>query len=235
MDSSISGYHKKASNYPTLLSVSIAKSKQNPKLPAHLFSNSMLASGTPQNRLNTANNGAKSSFSTLSKVRSNDRLLTAPVPLRPFDLRNANQNSETPKFPTTPEKLFELLPSLPDWTRQEMLKFPCIYFISTQSKQDCPNFDDIEDDYNYKIGDDFFYRYEIMDNLGKGTFGRVVKAFDHLEKKPIALKIIKNKQRYYDQALIEVELLEFFNAKSSNFIVKIENNFVFRRHMVYSK
>ena len=40
-------------------------------------------------------------------------------------------------------------------------------------------------------GDHIGYRYEILEELGKGAFGRVLKAFDHKDKEEIALKILK--------------------------------------------
>lgn len=41
------------------------------------------------------------------------------------------------------------------------------------------------------------YRYEILKKLGKGSFGIVLKVFDHKAKETVALKILKNKKRLY--------------------------------------
>ena len=41
------------------------------------------------------------------------------------------------------------------------------------------------------------YRYEVVKKLGKGSFGIVLKAFDHKNKEFVALKILKNKKRLY--------------------------------------
>jgi len=38
-----------------------------------------------------------------------------------------------------------------------------------------------------------------------------VKAFDHNDQEPVAIKIIKNKKPFLNQAQIEVKLLELMN------------------------
>ena len=45
------------------------------------------------------------------------------------------------------------------------------------------------------MGDQMVYRYEVMEVLGKGSFGQVVKAYDHKTHSYIAIKIIRNKKR----------------------------------------
>ena len=40
------------------------------------------------------------------------------------------------------------------------------------------------------------YRYEAFEVIGKGSFGQVVKCYDHKTDKMVAVKIIRNKKRY---------------------------------------
>jgi len=40
---------------------------------------------------------------------------------------------------------------------------------------------------------------------------QVVKAYDHIDQEPVAIKIIKNKKPFLNQAQIEVKLLELMN------------------------
>jgi dual specificity tyrosine-phosphorylation-regulated kinase 2/3/4 len=43
------------------------------------------------------------------------------------------------------------------------------------------------------------YRYEIIDFLGKGSFGQVVKCYDHKTGQSLAVKVIRNKKRFHHQ------------------------------------
>jgi dual specificity tyrosine-phosphorylation-regulated kinase 2/3/4 len=45
------------------------------------------------------------------------------------------------------------------------------------------------------MNDHIAYRYEILALIGKGSYGQVLKVFDHKNKEEIALKIIKNKTK----------------------------------------
>lgn len=61
----------------------------------------------------------------------------------------------------------------------------------------------------------FINFYSFFFVLGKGSFGQVVKAYDHEEQVHVAIKIIKNKKPFLNQAQIEVKLLEMMNRADS--------------------
>ena len=69
-------------------------------------------------------------------------------------------------------------------------------------------FDDERGDYTIVIGDHLAYRYEVVDILGKGSFGQVVRCIDHKTGALVAIKIIRNKKRFHQQALVEVKILQ---------------------------
>ncbi|KAF0296529.1 Serine/threonine-protein kinase minibrain [Amphibalanus amphitrite] len=95
-------------------------------------------------------------------------------------------------------------------------------------------FDDDNHDYVIKNGEKFQDRYEIDSLIGKGSFGQVVKAYDHEEQCHVAIKIIKNKKCFLDQAQIEVRLLEMMNradAENQYYIVRLRRHFVWRSHL----
>uniref|UniRef100_A0A8D3AXI3 dual-specificity kinase n=1 Tax=Scophthalmus maximus TaxID=52904 RepID=A0A8D3AXI3_SCOMX len=66
----------------------------------------------------------------------------------------------------------------------------------------------------YKTGDILVDRYEIVDTLGEGTFGKVVQCLDHGRRgSQIALKIIKNQEKYREAAKLEINVLEKISEK----------------------
>lgn len=69
-------------------------------------------------------------------------------------------------------------------------------------------YDDERGDYNIIVGDHLAYRYEVVDILGKGSFGQVVRCIDHKNGGLCAVKIIRNKKRFHQQALVEVNILQ---------------------------
>lgn len=95
-------------------------------------------------------------------------------------------------------------------------------------------YDDEYYDYIVKSGEKFLDRYEIDSLIGKGSFGQVVKAFDAEEQEYVAIKIIKNKRPFLQQAQIEVRLLELMNQHEnelSAYIVKLKGHFMHRNHL----
>ncbi|XP_028668945.1 dual specificity protein kinase CLK4b isoform X2 [Erpetoichthys calabaricus] len=73
--------------------------------------------------------------------------------------------------------------------------------------------DDEEGHLIYHSGDMLRARYEIVCTLGEGAFGKVVECIDHNKGGArVALKIIKNVDRYRDAARSEVEVLEKITA-----------------------
>ncbi len=57
-------------------------------------------------------------------------------------------------------------------------------------------------------------RYLILDILGQGTFGQVVKCQNMKTHEVVAVKVVKNKPAYFNQSMMEVTILELvcFNA-----------------------
>ncbi|KAI1160361.1 hypothetical protein F5B18DRAFT_513504 [Nemania serpens] len=129
----------------------------------------------------------------------------------------------------------------------EIMDYPDIYFCGTQNANKIvgdvhtskPNFgyDDERGDYSIIMGDHLSYRYEIVDVLGKGSFGQVVRCIDHKTGGLVAVKIIRNKKRFHQQALVEVNILKKlreWDPKNKHSMVNFTQSFYFRGHLCIS-
>jgi dual specificity tyrosine-phosphorylation-regulated kinase 2/3/4 len=58
-------------------------------------------------------------------------------------------------------------------------------------------FDDEEGYYRVQAGDHIAYRYQLIEIIGKGAFGQVIKCMDHKHKELVAIKLVKNQKKYY--------------------------------------
>ncbi|XP_069074535.1 dual specificity protein kinase CLK2 isoform X1 [Pleurodeles waltl] len=98
--------------------------------------------------------------------------------------------------------------------------------------------DDVEGHLIYHIGDWLQERYEIVSTLGEGTFGRVVECIDHRRGGArIALKVIKNVEKYKEAARLEINVLDKINERdpeSKHFCVQMLDWFDYHGHMCIS-
>ncbi|KAF7552206.1 hypothetical protein G7046_g7480 [Stylonectria norvegica] len=133
------------------------------------------------------------------------------------------------------------------YERGEIVDYTDVYFCGTQNahkvvgdmQSDTPNFgyDDERGDYTIVPGDHLSYRYEIIDILGKGSFGQVVRCIDHRTGGLVAIKIIRNKKRFHQQALVEVNILQKlreWDPKNKHSMVNFTQSFYFRGHLCIS-
>ncbi|CAH8555555.1 unnamed protein product [Schistosoma turkestanicum] len=92
-----------------------------------------------------------------------------------------------------------------------------------------------------RIGDVWCNRYKILALIGKGTFGQVVRAFDELTGEEVAIKVIKNKRSFVQQAEVEIKLLREMSIFQSNeqlaadvganYIVNLKGHFSYHGHL----
>ncbi|GAV07082.1 hypothetical protein RvY_16964-2 [Ramazzottius varieornatus] len=95
-------------------------------------------------------------------------------------------------------------------------------------------YDDVNHDYVICVGERFLDRYEVHGLIGKGSFGQVVKAYDHVEQTFVAIKIIKNKKPFFMQAQVEVKLLQLMKCHEGDVkygIVSLKCDFMWRSHL----
>ena len=96
------------------------------------------------------------------------------------------------------------------------------------------NFNDEEGDYIINIGTHLNYRYEVIECLGKGSFGEAIKCYDHKNKDLVCIKIINSQKKFQKQALIEIKILSeisTYDINNDTNNVKFYNYFIFRSHI----
>ncbi|CAN9239663.1 unnamed protein product [Alternaria alternata] len=131
--------------------------------------------------------------------------------------------------------------------RGEIIDYKEVYFCGTKNAKkhvgdlnaQTANFgyDDERGDYNIVLGDHLAYRYEVVDVLGKGSFGQVVRCVDHKTGGLEAIKIIRNKKRFHQQALVEVNILQKlreWDPDNKHSMINFTQSFYFRGHLCIS-
>ncbi|KAI9644072.1 serine/threonine protein kinase, CMGC, dual-specificity [Ciborinia camelliae] len=160
---------------------------------------------------------------------------------------DALRKRATPKDRANPQQALKLVSHLNIYEKGEIVDYKDIYFCGTASaakhvgqlQSDAANFgyDDDRGDYQIATGDHLSYRYEIIDVLGKGSFGQVVRCIDHKTGGLVAIKIIRNKKRFHQQALVEVNILQKlreWDPKNKHSMVNFVQSFYFRGHLCIS-
>lgn len=95
-------------------------------------------------------------------------------------------------------------------------------------------YDDENGNYIVQINEELASRYIVQESLGKGSFGVVVKAYDTYKGELVAVKVIKNKAQFYEQAKVEIAILTDLQQKdrSQEFnVVQMKHYFEWRNHL----
>ncbi|GFR49286.1 hypothetical protein Agub_g11295 [Astrephomene gubernaculifera] len=100
--------------------------------------------------------------------------------------------------------------------------------------------DDKDGHFQYELGDNLSSRYKILSKMGEGTFGRVLECWDRKREDYVAIKIVRNIDKYRHAAMIELEVLntlEKNDPSGQNHCVALREWFDYRGHvcMVFEK
>ncbi|CAD6227214.1 GSCOCG00006021001-RA-CDS [Cotesia congregata] len=210
------------------------RNKNNPiaheKLPS--LSNSKTSRDTTDN-----NNG---NHSASNNIHNN-------VPLHDPLNTSVHVDAYGRRLPMTPQEATKYYGSrLTEYERTEIEKYSEIWYLGLSACKihgedgaENSGYDDDTGSYHKIPHDHISYRYEILEVIGKGSFGQVIRALDHKTGQHIAIKIIRNKKRFHHQALIEVRILDHLRKKdldadSQHNVIHMLEYFYFRNHLCIS-
>ncbi|XP_074050707.1 dual specificity tyrosine-phosphorylation-regulated kinase 4 isoform X3 [Macrotis lagotis] len=227
--------HKKTSTNITSLPHLASHGKKNvasgSKIPPQdnnlpLINNKgLLKDNQRHNQVPTSDLRASSSISTQSQnFKSEDSMTPHKLPL------------------TASEALKYFKNQLSVYEQNEVLGYTELWFLGLEAqklevlpeKHSKTSFDDEHGSYIKVLHDHIAYRYEVLEMIGKGSFGQVAKCLDHKKNELVALKIIRNKKRFHHQALVELKILEFLRRKDKDNtynVVHMKDFFYFRNHL----
>lgn len=150
---------------------------------------------------------------------------------------------EKPKpLVASPKQVMHLyMCKLTPYEHHEIFNYPQIYFIGANAKKRPglvgPNNSDYDNEHGSYIHiphDHVAYRYEVLKIIGKGSFGQVVKAYDHKTHEHVALKMVRNEKRFHRQAQEEIRILQHLRKQDKDNtmnIIHMFDFFTFRNHM----
>ncbi|KAJ8669992.1 hypothetical protein QAD02_001251, partial [Eretmocerus hayati] len=166
----------------------------------------------------------------------------------PYNTNSSHTDGYGLRLPMTPEQATKYYGTkLTEFERAEIEKYSEIWYLGLsackihgeEGATQNGGYDDDNGSYNKVLHDHISYRYEILEVIGKGSFGQVIRALDHKTGQHIAIKIIRNKKRFHHQALIEVKILDHLRKKdkeanSSHNVIHMLEYFYFRNHLCIS-
>lgn len=180
-------------------------------------------------------------FSDLSSYDRRLRSETLPL-IEDSNESTMSTDSCIKPVPATPDHVVKLYADkLTKYELSEIFSYPEVYFIGADAKKRKPvygsnncNFDSDQGTYIHVPHDHIAYRYEVIKVIGKGSFGQVIKAYDHKNLEHIALKMVRNEKRFHRQATEEVRILEVLRKKDKDNtmnVIHMYDHFTFRKHM----
>ncbi|EDK45241.1 hypothetical protein LELG_03420 [Lodderomyces elongisporus NRRL YB-4239] len=150
-----------------------------------------------------------------------------------FTTKMAKKKQRTSSLPQLPQVkcFYNKLPN------NYILQTPKLGNIKTNVipfQNNLPPCDDENGHYIIKINDNFANRFVILKLLGQGTFGKVVECYDKVNREHVAIKIIRNIQKYRDAAKIELRILSTlkkFDNANKNHCIHLRECFDYRGHI----
>jgi dual specificity tyrosine-phosphorylation-regulated kinase 2/3/4 len=162
-------------------------------------------------------------------------------------IENVDQSSPLYRGLSGREALATNRSNLTKYEQVEIVHYDTVYYVGKYSSKQqnlhqnsmtsngikaC--FTDCSGGYCTSTGDHICYRYEIVKQIGSGSFGTVYKCKDHRLQKFVAIKVCFNQQKMTNHARHESSVLAHIqqdNSRKAFGIAKMLDHFRFRGHM----
>ncbi|CAO4374407.1 unnamed protein product [Caenorhabditis nigoni] len=201
------------------------------------------------------NKHLSASHSTLNTASTHDSMMHTKIPKSPSNEslsrshtsssggsqggHNSNSGSNSGFRPEDAVQTFgaKLVP----YEKNEIYNYTRVFFVGSHAKKqpgviggaNNGGYDDENGSYQLVVHDHIAYRYEVLKVIGKGSFGQVIKAFDHKYQQYVALKLVRNEKRFHRQADEEIRILDHLRRQDSDGthnIIHMLDYFNFRNH-----
>ena len=172
----------------------------------------------------------------IKNLKSNGKFILNEINKIPESARIFNNNQEilnrSPKKFQGPLTNLNVLENFKHYLTEreliEILSFPEVYYIREILNL---NKKDFYSSFIFRKDDHISYRYQMIQIIGEGSFGFVIKCFDHKNKENVAIKLIRDLKKIHDQILLEKDFLNI-SQNDGGFdkyhIIKYKENFIFR-------
>ncbi|KAJ8002753.1 hypothetical protein DPEC_G00162220, partial [Dallia pectoralis] len=205
-----------------------------------------------------ANNGVQNSYQSHQDERpkpssqfrtrfgSSVENLSDPIITGPLINKLEEKLYEGQRLPMSPtEALRHFRGRLTEFEQEEIMDYSEIWFLGLDTKKiegshailHNAGYDDEHGSYNKVLHDQIGFRFEVLDVIGKGSFGQVLKCLDHKTQELVAIKVIRNKKRFHHQALVELKILDAVRRKdreNCHNVIHMKEYFYFRNHLCIS-
>lgn len=233
-----------SSSSAAVAAVSLMSDKSITVTPSSALLAAAAAAAAHQNNNYQSNSSSSSLYNndnnsnSSNKAQSSDKLSSSSSSGVGSGASGTGEEYERAKYKTPQEVMMLYMDKLTQYEHHEIYQYPKIYFIGANAKKrrgiSNSEYDNEQGSYIHIAHDHIAYRYEVLKIIGKGSFGQVVKAYDHKNHQHVALKMVRNEKRFHRQAQEEIRILKHLRAQdrmNSMNIIHMYDYFVFRNHM----
>ncbi|XP_030223151.1 dual specificity tyrosine-phosphorylation-regulated kinase 4 isoform X1 [Gadus morhua] len=175
-----------------------------------------------------------------------ETLSSPQAPRTPGNKQEKEKAFEGQRLPLSPtDALKHFHERLSEFEQEEISDHAEVWFMGLGSQKieatlGAPHnsgFDDEHGSYIRVLHDHIAFRFEVLEVIGKGSFGQVLKCLDHKTNEMVAIKMIRNKKRFHHQALVELKILDIVKRKDPenlHNVIHMNEYFYFRNHLCIS-